>query len=108
MAREDLYWRLVHAAEVEGSESHKNLLNEAAFEISRLGNKLEELMESRKCATMTVELSQDKMKEAIQQAFVNVIGKDLAYITQAVYEKMEREGELVGEAEEAEEVEKTS
>ena len=110
MAREDLYWRLVHAAEVEGSQPHKNLLNEAAFELSRLNNKVEELMESRKCVTMTVELSPDKMKEAIQQAFVNVIGKDLEYVAQAVYEKIEREGELVGEAEaeEAEQAETAS
>ena len=104
MAREDLYWRLVHAAEVAETEHERDLLNEAAFKISELCDKVEELTESRKCVTTTVELSQDKVKKAVEQAFVDVIGKDLEYIARAVYEKMEREGELVGEAEEAEEV----
>ena len=104
MAREDLYWRLVHAADVAESETDKELLNDAAFEISQLSDKVEELMESRNCVTVSVTLSADRIRDMMNEAFVNVTGKDLEYVAQAVTEKMERDGEVVGEAEEKEEV----
>lgn len=96
---EELYWRLVHAAEIQEDEVVKDLLYEAAREIYELLDKLEELKESRNCITMSVSISGDKMKEAVEQAFQNIVGKDMAYVVAAVHEKMEREGELVGEQE---------
>ena len=65
-------------------------------------NVIEQLSDSRSCMTVSVTLSNEQMKKAMEQAFVDVIGKDLEYIAEAVYEKMEREGEIVGKAQETE------
>ena len=99
MARDNLYYDLVHAAEVEECPAHRELLYDAAMELQRLVDENEELKENRSSITMTVTLSAERIRETMNEAFENVIGKDLEYVCRAVHEKMEREGELVGEEE---------
>ena len=71
----------------------------AADLVREAADVIEQLQEGRSCMTLNVTLNKDQMKKALEQAFIEVIGKDLEYIAQAVYEKMERDGELVGETE---------
>lgn len=99
MARDNLYYDLVHAAEVEECEAHRQLLYDAAAEISRLQDENEELREKRNCITISVTLSEQRIREMLEEAFINITGKDLEYVAQAIREKMIREGELDGEEE---------
>ena len=95
MARENLYWDLVHAAEVADDEAQRSLLYDAAFEVSRLSDENEELKEGRNRLTVSVEFSQERFRSMLDEAFVNVTGKGMDYVCLAVREKMEREGECV-------------
>ena len=99
MARENLYWDLVHAAEVAETEAERILLNDAAFEVGRLSDLVDDLEERRNRIEVSVTLSADRIHEILEGAFVNVIGKDLEYVMEAVREKMDREGDTFGEQE---------
>ena len=96
MARDNLYWNLVHAAEVAEDDAQRSLLYEAALEVSRLTDENEELKEGRNRMTVSIELSQERFRSILDEAFKNTTGKDMEYVCQAVKEKMEREGEIVG------------
>lgn len=99
MARDNLYYDLVHAAAVEECEAHRQLLYDAAVEINRLRYENEELRKGRNRITMSVTLSEQRIREMLEEAFINITGKDLEYVAQAIREKMIREGELDGEEE---------
>lgn len=95
MSRENLYWDLVHAAEVADDEAQRSLLYDAATEISKLSDENEDLKERRNCMTVSVQLSAERLRSMLDEAFVNATGKGMDYVCQAVREKMEREGECV-------------
>lgn len=43
---------------------------------------------------MKITVTEDQCKKFVNDVFMNVLGKDFEYVVRAVYEKMEREGEL--------------
>ena len=92
----ELYFNLVHAAEIQEDDVVKTLLYDAAHEISRLSDQVEELTESRNTVTVSVSLTYERVRGVISEAIRNVTGKDLEYVVEAVREKMEREGDDIG------------
>ena len=95
MAKKTLVERLQNMAEVVLDAEFADTLNEAIDALLEMERQTE-MLEARSM-TVTVTLSPDKLKDMMNEAFVNCVGKDLEYVVQAVKEKMEREEEHVEE-----------
>lgn len=92
METKELARRLRNMAEITLDSQFSEYLNEASNRLEDMERQIEVL--KARSMTVTVTLSAERIKEMMNEAFINCTGKDMDYVVQAVKEKLEREGEL--------------